>query len=113
MATQSGHSRALRNVTLGWAAITVITAPLNYLAPLLLTLPVLACLLVAYWVEPRGFDILYAVITAVTMTVCIAWFLGRADEHPMEGVAAAFFIACGFAELLVLRAARSEQVKRR
>jgi hypothetical protein len=111
MATQSGRSRALRNVTLAWAAITGVTALMLW--PLLLTLPILACLLVAYWVEPRGFDILYAVITAVTMTVCIAWFLGRVDERPMEGVAAAFFIACGFAELLVLRAARSERVKRR
>ena len=110
-ATGSGRSRTLRNVAIGWAAVTVITAVAIW--PLLLTLPILACLVAAYWVDPRGFDILYLIITALTLTICIAWFLGRADERPVEGVAAGFFIACGVAELFVLHSGRSERINRR
>ena len=110
-APRSGRSRALRNVTIGWAAVTAITAAAIW--PLLLTLPILACLAAAYWVDTRGFDILYLVITALALTICTAWFLGRADERPLEGVAAGFFIVCGVAELFVLRSGRSERMNRR
>ena len=111
--SREGRSRALRNATLGWTVITVVTAPFAYFGTLVLTLPILGCLAAVYWVEPRGFDILYCLIAALTMTVCIAWFLGRADERPMEGVIAAFLVACALAELLVLRSARRERVSRR
>jgi hypothetical protein len=111
--TRSGRSRALRNVMLCWFVFTVLTAPFAYGVALVLTVPVLACLVITYWIQPRGLDILYLVITALALTVCVAWFLGRADERPLEGVAAAFFIVCGVVELFVLRSGRAERMNRR
>ena len=111
--TRTGRSRTLRYIILGWFVVTVLTVPYAYGFALLLTVPVLACLLTTYWIQPRGLDILYLVITTLVLTVCVTWFAGRADERPMEGVAAGFFIVCGVAELFVLRSGRAERVNQR
>ena len=112
--TLLGRSHAVRIVVYGWIAFTVVTVPLSYGLALLFTLPVLACLVAAaHWIEPTGIDVFYFVVTMLTIAVCVAWFLGRADERPLEGVAAGFFILCGVAELFALRSGRAERMNRR
>jgi hypothetical protein len=112
--TLFGRSRALRIVIYCWIAITVVTVPFSYGLALIFTLPVLACLIAAaQWIQPTGIDVFYLVLTMLAISGCVAWFLGRADERPLEGVAAGFFILCGVAELFVLRSGRTERMNQR
>jgi hypothetical protein len=98
--------RGLRNLTIAWAVVTVVTAPFTLGAALIVTLPVFVALLAIRWVDPVGVDVVYCALAGIALMASVVWFAGRADERPLEGVAAGFFAVCSAGILWSLRRPR-------
>lgn len=96
---------ALRRVTAGFAVLTVVTAPFSYGVLLLITLPVLAALMAnLYAGRARSLGaLLFASVLGPLLLIAVVWFIGRADEVPVEGVAAASLAVASSAGLHRLR----------
>lgn len=107
------HGRKLAYTTIGFAILTVVTAPFAYGAPLLVTVPVLSALLANLYVRPLdGWSAVLATLLGPAAVIGALVFALRADEVLSDGVIAATITIAAFSGLIALRR-RSRSSRRR
>lgn len=91
-------------VTIGVAVVTVVTAPLSYGAPLILTAPLLSVLLALLYAQPvdRWSAVGAALLGPVVLIGSIVLAL-RADEDRVDGVVSAVAVIGSLSGLIALR----------
>jgi hypothetical protein len=101
----TGDLTRTRRFLLVWIALTVLTGPVAYGAPLLLTVPVLAALLARLFVGPT--HLVWAgpacAVLGPLMVIGAAWFGGRVDEVPSEGLPSGAMVLVPALVLAVMR----------
>lgn len=91
-------------VTLAWMALTIVSLPFAYGAPLILTLPGLSALFARLYVGPSNVPgrTIACVVLGPAVLVGVIWLVLRVDEVPTEAipsVAIAFVGALGLTQL--------------
>lgn len=95
----------IRRVTVAWIALTIVTAPFAYGAPLFVTVPGLAALAARLYVGPSevpGRTITCLLVGPAVLTGGL-WFILRVDEAPGEAIPAGLLVASGLVGVRQLR----------
>jgi hypothetical protein len=97
--------RRIRRLTWAWIALTIVSSPFAYGAPLLLTLPGLAALIARLYVSPSTVPgrTVPCVFLGPAILIGITWFVLRVDEVPLEALPSGAFVIIGVVGLRQLR----------
>jgi hypothetical protein len=97
--------KRIRRVALAWFALTIVSCPFAYGAPLVLTVPGLAALMARWYVGPSHMPgrTTACIFLGPAILIGVVWFAARVDEVPAEALPAGGLIAIGVVGLRQLR----------